>query len=108
MPSHKGVRYQITSTGTGEAVFGEETSAFFDLEIRLNGGDHVQTVRYQRVNLRDREIIAGIRYGVSGMQAGETRELVIPHHLAYGTAGVPGKIPPEAVLKVTATLTTFE
>ena len=44
--------------------------------------------------------INGIFYGMDGMRIGGTRRLEIAPHLAYGERGVPGIIPPHAVLIV--------
>ena len=51
-----------------------------------------------RVHLGRREVIAGLELGLLGMRLGGRRRLVISPHLAYGTRGVPGSIPPNAVL----------
>ena len=51
------------------------------------------------IELRNRDCIAGLRYGIVGMQAGGLRELVVSPHLGYGVDGLPGKVPPNAVLK---------
>jgi hypothetical protein len=49
----------------------------------------------------DREsMFPGLFYGVQGMRVGGTRRLKISPHLAYGDAGSPGIIPPNAVLTV--------
>jgi FKBP-type peptidyl-prolyl cis-trans isomerase len=40
----------------------------------------------------------GLFYGVEGMRIGGTRRLEIAPHLAYGVRGVPGVIPPGALL----------
>jgi FKBP-type peptidyl-prolyl cis-trans isomerase len=53
-----------------------------------------------RIQLGRREVIAGLEHGVLGMQVGGRRRLVINPHLAYGAAGVPGVIPPHAVVIV--------
>lgn len=47
----------------------------------------------------DREfLINGLFYGIQGMRVGGTRRLTISPHMAYGEAGVPGVVPPNAVL----------
>jgi peptidylprolyl isomerase len=46
----------------------------------------------------ERQVIAGLEKGVIGMRIGGKRKLRISPHLAYGEAGVPGIIPPLAVL----------
>ena len=48
----------------------------------------------------------GLFYGVEAMRIGGTRRLEISPHLAYGDRGVPGVIPPAAVL--TAEITILE
>jgi hypothetical protein len=53
----------------------------------------VTDVRVDRVFL-----VAGLFYGIQGMNVGGTRLLRIAPHLAYGEKGLPGIIPPNAVL----------
>jgi len=45
-----------------------------------------------------RSLMNGLFYGVDGMRIGGTRRLEIAPHLAYGEGGVPGIVPPNAVL----------
>ena len=45
------------------------------------------------------EVIKGWDLGVEGMRVGDKRHLVIPAQLAYGSSGVKGTIPPNAVLE---------
>jgi uncharacterized protein len=58
------------------------------------------------VRIDRRSVISGLFYGVDGMRVGGTRRLQIGPHLAYGDRGVPGVIPPGAVL--TAEITFLE
>ncbi len=44
------------------------------------------------------QVIKGWDLGVLGMKVGEKRKLTIPSALGYGKTGVPGVIPPDAVL----------
>lgn len=53
----------------------------------------------QLINLRRRDMIAGVRYGIEGMRVGGRRELIISPHLAFGQRGLPGKIPPNVSLR---------
>jgi hypothetical protein len=49
----------------------------------------------------DREyMFAGLFYGVEGMRVGGIRRIRVAPHLAYREAGVPGIVPPNALLTV--------
>ena len=50
------------------------------------------------IDLRRRDCIAGVRYGIEGMRVGGKRKLTIAPHLAYGKEGIPGRIPPNSPL----------
>lgn len=50
------------------------------------------------------EVIAGWDRGMVGMRVGGQRMLIIPSTLAYGNVGIPGAIPPFAVLTFQVTL----
>ncbi len=50
------------------------------------------------IDLARRDAIAGLRYGINGMRVGGKRRVYVPPHLGYGEAGVPGTIPPNALL----------
>ncbi|MGZ8901274.1 MAG: FKBP-type peptidyl-prolyl cis-trans isomerase [Limisphaerales bacterium] len=69
----------------------------------LNRGEECcSSFEYQRpiiIDLDRRECIAGLRLGIEGMREGGRRELVVSPHLAYGEAGIPGRVPPNAVLR---------
>jgi uncharacterized protein len=64
-----------------------------------NGETLITEVRIDR-----RSLVSGLFYGVQGMRLGGTRRLEIAPHLAYGDRGVPGVVPPGAVLVAEITI----
>jgi FKBP-type peptidyl-prolyl cis-trans isomerase len=48
--------------------------------------------------LAERNVIAGLRYGVEGMLSGGRRRVRVGPHLAYRDVGVPERVPADAVL----------
>ena len=58
--------------------------------------------------LGKRQTIAGIEKALLGMAEGGYREVRIAPHLAYGEKGVPGLIPPDAILRVKLWLVRIE
>jgi FKBP-type peptidyl-prolyl cis-trans isomerase len=94
----RGVRIQELSTGDGpEAV---RTST---VRIRYSGflsrGEAFQSDVEMTIDLSQRDVIAGLRYGITGMREGGKRRIRISPHLGYGEHGIPGIIPPNAVLE---------
>ncbi len=50
-------------------------------------------------DLKRREAIAGLRYGIEGMRIGGVRRIIVPPHLGYGKDGAPAAgIPANAIL----------
>ena len=45
-------------------------------------------------------MFAGLLYAVEGMRVGGTRRVRVAPHLGYREAGVPGVVPPNALLTV--------
>lgn len=104
--------------GDGSAA-GRGDTVVYNCRIFLNRGDEVlvnpsgpdmrgpglrqfdgRTFTDHVVTLGRRQAIAGIEKGLHGMRVGGFRRLRIGPHLAYGSEGVPGRIPPDAVLTV--------
>jgi peptidylprolyl isomerase len=71
-----------TGSLTDGTVFDSSVERETPLSFKLGAGD----------------VIAGWDQGVEGMKVGERRRLTIPAHLAYGSAGAGGVIPPHATL----------
>jgi uncharacterized protein len=109
-----GLTLLLDVAGSGELVRRQQNYGI-RLRLWLNEGDAVQwqiawgTVGVARledrgetliteVRIDRRSLINGLFYGVEGMRVGGTRRLEIAPHLGYGTRGVPGVIPPSAVL----------
>jgi len=55
--------------------------------------DHIST-------LGKRQVIAGIEKALLGMRVGGFRKVRVSSHLAYRDVGIPGLIPPNAVLDI--------
>ena len=81
------VRWSIAWEPAGRLIVEDEGETLLS-EVRINRGS----------------LINGLFYGVEGMRIGGTRRLEIAPHLAYGDGGVPGVIPPNAVLTAEITI----
>ncbi len=57
-----------------------------------------------RSTLGKRQAIAGIEKALLGMRVGGFRKVRVSPHLAYGSRGIPGLIPPDAVLNISVWL----
>jgi FKBP-type peptidyl-prolyl cis-trans isomerase len=98
-----GVRIEDLAAGSGpEAVTGCTVHVRYDLF--LSRGDQLQRDQEHSFRLGARRVIPGLEYGVDGMRVGGQRRIVVGPHLAYREAGVPGVVPPNAVLEFRVTL----
>jgi hypothetical protein len=88
------------SVGTGEEAVQGKT-ALVELRMFLHRGEEVFVYPEPRVkiDLFGRRCIPGLHKGILGMRVGGARSIVISPHLAYGAEGVPGKVPPNALLR---------
>ena len=110
----KGLELLTEQIGEGPPV---RKHAFFRIELRmwLHQGDPVRwndpwgllddahledggTVLITAVRVDRVFLVAGLFYGIQGMNVGGTRLLRIAPHLAYGEKGLQGTIPPNAIL----------
>jgi hypothetical protein len=120
MHMHSGIELLEDVPGTGPLI---QRQRFYRIRIRmwLNKGEPVRwetpwgsvtravledggrtlitDVRIDRVFL-----INGLFYGVEGMCVGGTRRLRISPQLGYGEKGIPGVIPPNALLNAEVTI----
>jgi hypothetical protein len=102
-------------------VAGMGDTVTYNVRIFLNRGDEVpmneaqlnQGISPDRVRQEDnrlfidhiatlgkRRVMAGLERALLGMRAGGFRKVRVSPHLAYGRDGIPGLIPPDAVLTV--------
>jgi hypothetical protein len=98
----KGIEIKDLTTGTGDEATKESIVAA-NVRMFLRRGDEVSPSpefgTRRVIDLGRRDCIAGLRYGIPGMRVGGTREIVISPHLAYGKAGIPDRIPANALLR---------
>ena len=87
---------QIGTDTVAVAVRGSRVTVRYS--ARLNRGDVVQADVVATFKVGERNTIAGLSFGVEGMRVGGRRRLRVAPNLAYRTAGVPGLIPPNAML----------
>ena len=101
MPS--GIKIKDVVVGTGAAA-SKKSRVVIHVRGFLKRGDVVIDTRKDgqpwRIDLGKRDCFAGLRYGIEGMCVGGQRELAISPHLGYGGEGMPGWIPPNAVLRL--------
>src|ERR1700683_306270 len=97
-----GIEITDLTVGTGDEAR-KESCVAVNVKMFLRRGDEIseppdsgpRTV----IDLGRRECIAGLRYGIPGMRVGGLRQILIPPRLAYGEAGIPGRIPANAMLR---------
>ncbi len=93
----RGVVIESDDPGTGDkATRGKRV--VLRVKGSLRRGDLFMDSEREAFRIGERVAIAGLEYGVEGMRVGGRRRIRVPPHLGYGEAGVPGRIPPNALL----------
>jgi hypothetical protein len=78
----------------GEPIHWERPWGLVDrARLEDDGATLITDLRVDRENM-----FAGLFQGIEGMRIGGIRKLKVSPHLAYGDTGIPGRIPPQAVI----------
>ena len=98
-----GVEYEDLEVGNGPTA-ARGCTVEVEYGLYLNRGDPVQENTKYSFRIGKRRVIAGLEYGVEGMRVGGKRRIRVGPHLAYREAGVPDKVPSNAVLEFRVSL----
>ncbi|HKQ47689.1 MAG TPA: FKBP-type peptidyl-prolyl cis-trans isomerase [Phycisphaerae bacterium] len=97
--SKSGIKIIEDSTGSG-AVLRSTDRVRILYDMQLSHGDFLVQEQWDTIALDDRNIIAGLRYGIEGMREGGMRKFKASPHLCYGDKEL-DRIPKNAALIVT-------
>lgn len=96
-----GLKYVETAPGEGAMPkSGQTVRVLYTItanDREVEGGKGGRTFEF---TLGKGQALKGLEEGVSTMKVGGKRTLFVPPSLGYGTEGVPGKVPGDAVLKI--------
>jgi len=99
--TESGLRYQIIQEGTGnKAEKGQTVSVHYKGQLVDGTVFDSSYKRNQPIDfaLGVGQVISGWDEGIGLLKTGEKARFVIPSHLAYGSQGAGGVIPPDATL----------
>ena len=82
-----------------EVTFDAESIARYGEHLDIRIIDGVELVDH-KIPLGKRRSIAGVEKSLYGMQPGGYREVLVSAHLGYGEAGIEGRVPPNAMLRI--------
>lgn len=97
-----GIKYKDIEVGK-EQQANSDDSVLVEIHFFLNNGEEINIYNSCNnnqfaIDLKSRDYIPGLRYGIVGMRKGGIRELKISPHLAFGEKGVENIIPPKALI----------
>jgi FKBP-type peptidyl-prolyl cis-trans isomerase len=92
-----GIKLIEETEGTGPPAAKGDTVEF-ESQAFLSHGDPAQERILMSTRLDKREVKPGVEYSLVGMKAGGYRKVKISPHLLYRDGGVPGKVPPNALM----------
>lgn len=103
-----GLEYEIIKESGGPTVTLETAiSVHYEVALsleKLNTGEHIDSsyARKQPLifKLGRGQILQGLEEGIQLMRFGDLYRFILPPHLAFGERGVPGKVPPHAILYI--------
>lgn len=99
--TESGLKYVDTRAGEGkEPQAGQEVAVHYTGKLMDGSKFDSSLDRNQPLsfNVGVGQMIAGFDEGVASMKVGGKRTLYIPSELAYGDSGIPGVIPPKAMI----------
>jgi FKBP-type peptidyl-prolyl cis-trans isomerase len=110
----QGLQYVDITPGCGRAVQnGDNVLVNYTGWLQSTGTEFDSSLGPGRTpfevdNVGQAQIITGWNLGLVGMKQGGTRRLIIPAAIAYGSAGSPPTIPPNATLVFDITVVSFK
>ncbi|GEM_PF-3599701 len=99
--TESGVRWEDTRTGQGHRVSWEDTVTVHML-TQLPDGTRVDSTRERGVPLTfslQNPPVPGLLEGITGMRPGGQRSMLLPPSRAFGSEGIPGRVPPESPVR---------
>lgn len=104
-----GVQWEDTFNGEGNPVTECDTVTIHYV-AQLQGGVPVDSTWDRGVPMTfplSTPPLPGLREGIVGMRPSGKRSMLLPPELAFGAAGIPGRVPPESSIHFAVELVSF-